>query len=65
MKMKIIEQLELDYAADTISASRKSNVKNQKSRASLWFARMRQIVDRAIDCSPAPPPNHRQLSLNT
>jgi hypothetical protein len=30
------------------------------SRARWWFERMRQVVDRAIDWAPAPPPRPEQ-----
>jgi hypothetical protein len=31
------------------------------SRAMWWFERMREVVDQAIDWSPAPPPPPEQI----
>ena len=33
----------------------------KRSRAQWWFQRMRQIVDRATDWRPAPPPRPVQI----
>ncbi len=33
----------------------------RQGRAHWWFERMRQVVDRAIDWEPAPPPRPEQI----
>jgi hypothetical protein len=42
-------------------------VRRQKrqSRANWWFERMRQVVDRAFDWQPTPPPRPEQIWLET
>jgi hypothetical protein len=57
-------ELSLDTARSNAGpASRLSSSRYQRrlSRAQLWFQRMRQIVDRACDWSPAPPPRPEQI----
>jgi hypothetical protein len=70
MKMKIIEQLELGYATDASSLNHTSifprhagRKRIPKSRSALWFARMRLMVDRAMDWSPTPPARPEQIRL--
>ncbi len=59
MKIKNIEQLELTIPKNLCRARRR----NARQRAALWFERMRQIVDRAIDWHSAPPPRPEQIAL--
>ncbi len=51
-------QLEMSFGqAVQISARRQ----RRQTRAHLWFQRMRQIVDRATDWQPCPPPRPEQI----
>jgi hypothetical protein len=56
-------QLELSFGAlrmrPTLTISRRSSIRNPQ----WWFQRMRQIVDRALDWQPAPPPRPEQISF--
>jgi hypothetical protein len=56
-------QLELGLAIGkncrTVESSRRG-----AGRASWWFERMRQLVDRATDWEPAPPPRPEQISFS-
>jgi hypothetical protein len=56
-------QLELGFGAlrvrPTLINRRRSSIRNPQ----WWFDRMRQIVDRALDWEPAPPPRPEQISF--
>jgi hypothetical protein len=56
----MIEQMEL-----SLDNARKcpSNNRRQRrlGRANWWFARMREVVDKAFDWQPAPPPRPEQI----
>ena len=56
-------QLELSFGMlrvrPTLTNSRRSSIRNPQ----WWFQRMRQIVDRALDWHPAPPPRPEQISF--
>ncbi len=55
-------QLELGLPA--VSAARSvGQLRNRRSRASWWFQRMRQIVNRACDWQSVPTPRPEQTSL--
>ena len=58
-------QLELGFGALRARpiaghATRRSSIRNPQ----WWFDRMRQIVDRALDWQPAPPPRPEQISFS-
>jgi hypothetical protein len=56
-------QLELSFGArslrSTPTTTRRASIRNPQ----WWFQRMRQIVDRALDWKPAPPPRPEQIDL--
>jgi len=60
MKMKINSQLEFSHlnGHGCLSLERPQR---RPQRAAFWFARMRQVVERAIDWRPAPPPRPEQV----
>lgn len=64
-------QLEMSFGNTGVSRGLNRRSRRQ-SRAQWWFARMRQVVDRAMDWQPAPaarpeqiwfPGSHRQTSV--
>jgi hypothetical protein len=66
-------QLELSLGSARATLMARPNHRPSKFTSRWWFERMRQIVDRAFDWQPAPPPRpeqiwfpgtHRQVSLN-
>ena len=66
-------QLELSLDSTRLARVSRSNGQVRASTARWWFRRMRQVVDRALDWEPAPPPRpeqiwfsgtHRQVRLN-
>ena len=56
-------QLELSFvnrrARRSATVTRRSSIHNPQ----WWFQRMRQIVDRALDWQPTPPPRPEQISF--
>jgi hypothetical protein len=61
--MKINDtQMELVFDSTQSCVSR-GRRQRRLNRAQWWFARMRQIVDRATDWEPAPPPRPVQISF--
>jgi hypothetical protein len=56
-------QLELSFSAvracPTPTTTRRASLHNPQ----WWFQRMRQMVDRALDWQPAPPPRLEQIDL--
>ena len=56
----INEQMELSLtqARQCPSASKRQR---RLSRANWWFNRMREVVDKAFDWQPAPPPRPEQI----
>ena len=52
-------QLELGLTAVS-TAPNAGHLRSRRSRASWWFQRMRQIVDRACDWQPVPAPRPEQ-----
>jgi hypothetical protein len=59
MKIKN-DQLELSLPNETICPS-VARRQRRITRASLWFSRMRQVVDNAVDYAPAPTPRNQPL----
>ena len=58
--MKTNEQMELGIGK--VRACPSTNRRQRRmSRANWWFDRMRQVVDKAIDWQPAPPPRPEQI----
>ncbi len=55
------QQLELTFDGST-RFHPKIGLRRQ-SRARWWFARMRRVVDQALDWRPAPPPRPEQIHL--
>ena len=67
-------QLELSLGNPRVTPSLRANRRPSTFNSGLWFQRMRQIVDRAFDWQPAPPPRpeqiwftgtHRRVSVNS
>jgi hypothetical protein len=53
-------QIEMSFG----NGNRRINRRRRRlSRAQWWFQRMRQVVDRAIDWQPVPPPRPEQIWL--
>ncbi|MGO8676783.1 MAG: hypothetical protein ACLQVX_13045 [Limisphaerales bacterium] len=55
-------QLELSLA-NARESRPEGRRQRRMSRAMWWFERMREVVDQAIDWSPAPPPPPEQILL--
>jgi hypothetical protein len=53
-------QLELSLA-NARESRHEGRRQRRMSRAMWWFERMREVVDQAIDWSPAPPPPPEQI----
>jgi hypothetical protein len=51
-------QLEMSFSGTGNYVTRRQRRLN---RAQWWFQRMRQIVDRAVDWQPTPPPRPEQI----
>jgi hypothetical protein len=51
-------QMEMSFGSAAGSRTRRQH---RPSRARWWFERMRQIVDRATDWQPVPPPRPEQI----
>jgi hypothetical protein len=56
-------QLDLGLDAPAKPRCDKTTARRRHSQASVWFRRMRQIVDSARDWQPAPPPRPVQPLL--
>jgi hypothetical protein len=63
MKIKN-DQLEFSLPAQTICPST-GRRQRRLARASLWFNRMRQVVDEAIDHRPAPAPRDQHWIITS
>jgi len=57
------QQLELTSDGTVAFRPRITRRQRRQSRAQWWFARMRAVVDRALDWKPAPPPRPEQAHL--
>jgi len=57
-------QLELGFG-DAGRAKRATQSQKRQSRAAWWFARMRKVVDKALDWQPTPPARPEQIWLET
>lgn len=57
------QQMELGIGKTRVcpTANRRQS---RKSRASWWFDRMREAVDKAMDWQPAPPARPQQIWFN-
>jgi hypothetical protein len=53
-------QLELSLGASRATQSPRTNCSSSPFTSRWWFHQMRQIVDRAFDWQPAPPPRPEQ-----
>jgi hypothetical protein len=64
MKMKINSNSQLELSIQNPAPCR-SLTRGQRRRqtATLWFSRMRQVVERATGWNPAPPPRPEQIFL--
>ena len=51
-------QLEMSF---TVTGNYITPRRRRLNRAQWWFQRMRQIVDRAVDWQPTPPPRPEQI----
>jgi hypothetical protein len=67
-------QLELSLGTPRVASLPRANRHPSTFNSGWWFQRMRQIVDRAFDWQPAPPPRpeqiyfpgtHRRVSVNS
>jgi hypothetical protein len=67
-------QLELSLGSPRATLSPRAKRQSSALTSRWWFERMRQIVDRAFDWEPAPPPRpeqiwfpgtHRQVNVNS
>ena len=58
--MNTNEQMELSLAKSQSCPSAK-RPQRRLSRANWWFQQMREVVDRAVDWKPAPPPRPEQI----
>jgi hypothetical protein len=56
MKINIDEQLDLGFQTRNHAGASKTRVVVRRHRARVWFNRMRQVVEKAIDRTPAPTP---------
>jgi hypothetical protein len=54
-------QLELSLGKQRIQPSLRVNHRRSAFSSRWWFERMRQVVDRAFDWQPAPPPRPEQI----
>ena len=54
------QQMELGIGNGRVCPS-VSRRERRLNRANWWFQRMRQVVDRAFDWRPAPPPRPEQI----
>ena len=58
-------QLELSFGSLRVRQSAPGARRPSMRDPRWWFERMRQIVDRALDWEPAPPPRPEQISFPT
>jgi hypothetical protein len=56
-------QLELGFQNRGQASASKTRVIVRRRRATVWFNRMRQVVERTIDRTPAPTPRPEQTWL--
>ena len=56
-------QLELSLGNQRVTPSPRANRRLSTFDSRWWFQRMRQIVDRAMDWQPAPPPRPEQIDF--
>jgi hypothetical protein len=63
MKININEQLELGFQNRNHASASKTRAVVRRHRATVWFNRMRQVVERAIDRTPPPTPRPEQTWL--
>ena len=56
-------QLELGLGTLRVRPALTSNRRSSMRDPQWWFQRMRQIVDRAMDWQPAPPPRPEQIDF--
>jgi len=61
--MNTNEQMELGLGKTRPCPSAK-RPQRRMSRANWWFQQMREIVDKAVDWQPAPPPRPEQIYFN-
>ncbi|HLP78035.1 MAG TPA: hypothetical protein VK327_14085 [Candidatus Paceibacterota bacterium] len=54
------QQMELGFDKARVCPSAK-RLQRKSARASWWFERMRQVVDRALDWQPVPPARPEQI----
>jgi hypothetical protein len=62
MKIKIQsnDQLEMTFNAN-VRCSSQERRRLRRNRAAEWFTHMRQVVERAVDWTPAPEPRPEQI----
>ncbi|HEY3853804.1 MAG TPA: hypothetical protein VGO67_05360 [Verrucomicrobiae bacterium] len=63
MNLNRIDQMELGLNSKAL-CNGQQNRQNRRRRAQWWFARMREVVDHAIDWRPAPPARHEQVYMS-
>jgi hypothetical protein len=62
MKLNRIDQMELGLNGKRARRGRQIRP-NRRQRAQWWFARMRQVVDTAMEWRPAPPARPEQVYM--
>jgi hypothetical protein len=62
MNINRIDQMELSLAGKTARRGRQAR-QNRRQRAKWWFARMRNVVDSAMEWRPAPPARPEQVYM--
>jgi hypothetical protein len=60
MNINRIDQMELSLAGKAVRRGRQA----RRRRAQWWFARMRQVVDSAMEWRPAPPARPEQVYMS-
>jgi hypothetical protein len=63
MNLNRIDQMELGLNGKARRNGRQ-NRQNRRRRAQWWFARMREVVDHAMDWRPTPPARHQQVYMS-
>jgi hypothetical protein len=62
MNTNRIDQMELSLTGKAARRARQAR-QNRRRRAQWWFARMRKVVDSAMEWRPAPPARPEQVYM--
>jgi hypothetical protein len=63
MNINRIDQMELTLTGKTARYGRQAR-QNRRRRAQWWFARMRDVVNHAMEWRPTPPARHEQVYMS-